>query len=112
MGCTLQKAGDRQSGPLSVSAQHWSDDVSLKSKAELSSQPQAPANAVGQTSFSVCYLEKEKGRKNLSKLWTQIIYINKDNAFDAALTAESIWSWTWWVGVCQGSQVPGALPHI
>lgn len=75
-------------------------------------QPQASANAVGQRSFSVYYLDKEKGRKKLSKLWTQIIYINKDGAFDAALTTESVWSWTWWAGVCQGSQVPGALPHI
>ena len=38
----------------------------------------------------MCYLEKEKGRKNLSKLWAQVRYINKDNAFDAAVTTVNL----------------------
>lgn len=59
-------------------------------------------------SFSMCYLEKEKGRKNLSKLWTQIICINKVNAFDAILTTVNQELET----VSQGSQVPGLLPHF
>lgn len=38
----------------------------------------------------MCYLEKEKGRKNLSKRWAQVRYINKDNAFDAAVATVNL----------------------
>lgn len=44
-------------------------------------------------------MEKEQGRKNFSKLWTQIICTKKVYVFDAILTTVSIRRWKWWRSV-------------